>query len=337
MSTTVGNIPEMDSDTMLRPRICGESWRRALIVPTSDSEILKHVKCQFIDVLASIIIGLNMGSIEKVSQDGIKYDPARAKEASDTLITHWQKGTTLQELSPHLRPATIAQGYEIQSHIEKLSKSPLWGWKIAATSLHGQKHINVDRPLAGRILAERVTPYGEKVPLGSNRMGVAELEFAFRVGRDIEPRLHGIWEMEEVMDAVDGLFLGSEIPDSRYEDFVSVGAAQLIADDACADRYMLGPEVKGDWRSVDLPSHAVCGWLKGQEDKVFEGKGANVLGDPRTAMTWIANELGRYGVTLKKGEFVTTGTCIVPLTVKPGDSVVLDYGDFGQMEIEFTT
>jgi 2-keto-4-pentenoate hydratase len=186
-------------------------------------------------------------------------------------------------------------------------------------------------------LTERVTPYGEKVRLGSNRMGVAELESAFRVGRDIEPRLNGAWKRHDVIDAVDGLFLGSEIPDSRYEDFVAVGAAQLIADYACADLYVLGPEVKGDWKSMDLSAHRVSGWSEGHEDNVFEGRGGNALGDPWIAMTWIANELGRYGVTLKKGAFVTTGTCIVPLAVKPGDCAMLDYGDFGMMTIEFDT
>lgn len=281
------------------------------------------------------ITTFKMGSIDKVSSQGIIYDPKRAREASDTLVNHWQKGTTLSGLPSELRPTTISQGYEIQSHVERLSKSPLWGWKIAATSIHGQIHINVDRPLAGRILVERVTPYGEKVRLASNRMGVAELEFAFRVGKDIEPRPNGLYERNEVIDSVDGLFLGSEIPDSRYEDFVSVGAAQLIADNACADLYVLGPEVKGDWKSMDLSVHKVSGWLKGHEDKVFEGKGGNALGDPWIAMTWIANELSKYGVTLKKGEFVTTGTCIVPLAVKPGDCAILDYGDFGRMTIDF--
>lgn len=274
-----------------------------------------------------------MGSI----QTDTAYNPSRAKEASDYLADHWQKGTTLKELPPHLRPADIAQAYEIQSNLEKTSASPLWGWKIAATSIHGQHHINVDRPLAGRILAERVTPYGEKLPLGANRMLVAELEFAFRLGRDIEPRSFGVWEMSEVMDACDGLFMGSEIPDSRYSDFVSVGAAQLIADDACADRYILGDEITANWRAMDLAAHKVRGWVKGQEDKIFEGRGANVLGDPRIAMTWIANEASKYGITLKKGQYVTTGTCIVPVAVKPGDSIVLDYGALGKMDIEFTS
>lgn len=260
-------------------------------------------------------------------------DHSTAKKASDILIGHWQNGTTLAELPSNLRPTSIAQGYEIQSHIKRVTTSPLWGWKIAATSIHGQKHINVDRPLAGHILAERVTPYGEKVPLGSNRMKVAELEFAFRVGKDIEPRALGVWDMDEVMDAVDGLFLGSEIPDSRYEDFVTVGAAQLIADNACADRYVLGPEVK-DWKGKDLIEHKVRGWIEGTGE-MREGKGGMVLGDPRIAMTWIANELGKYGMTLRKGEFVTTGTCVFPLSVKPGDRLIGDYGEFGKLEIDF--
>ncbi|ETN38865.1 uncharacterized protein HMPREF1541_06906 [Cyphellophora europaea CBS 101466] len=260
--------------------------------------------------------------------------PFPAKEASDLLIKHWQDGTTFKGLPTRLKPLTIAQGFEIQEHVLRLTSSPLWGWKIAATSLAGQKHINVDRPLAGRILKERVTPYGEKVSLGANRMTVAELEFAFRVGRDIVPRSSGQWQVDEVMDMVDGLFLGSEMPDSRYEDFTSVGAASLLADNACGDRYVLGPEVK-DWRARDLVSHVVKGWLGGREGEVTEGKGGNVLGDPKVAMTWIANELGNFGVTIRKGEYVTTGTCIVPITVRPGDKVIGDYADLGRLEIEF--
>lgn len=263
-------------------------------------------------------------------------DPQEAlhNKASDVLISHWQNGTTLPILPESIRPKTIEEGYRIQSYIERLSATkPIWGWKIAATSIHGQKHINVDRPLAGRILAERVTPYGEVVSLGPNRMKVAELEFAFRIGKDVEPRPEWVWQMDEVMELVDGLFLGSEIPDSRYDDFVPVGAAQLIADNACADRYVLGPEVK-DWRNRDLFEHKVKGWVEGSQT-VNEGKGGNVLGDPKIAMTWIVNELSMHGVKLYKGQFVTTGTCAVPLTIKPGDKVIGDYGDMGKIAIEF--
>lgn len=263
-------------------------------------------------------------------------------QASRILTTHWQNGTTLPALPEALRPASLATAYAVQAHVQQRGAAPLWGWKIAATSVHGQRHIHVDRPLAGRILRERVTPYGEAVSLGANRMLVAELEFVFRVGRTLAPRGDGgggaAYTQAEVMGAVDGLFLGSEIPDSRYEDFTAVGAAQLIADNACADRFVLGPEVRAPWREGDLAGHAVRGWIvegDGSIGEVREGKGGNVLEDPRIAMTWIANELSLHGVALERGQYVTTGTCIVPLTIRPGVRAVLDYGDFGTMEIDF--
>ena len=65
-----------------------------------------------------------------------------------------------------------------------------------------------------------------------------------------------------------------------------------------------------------------------------EGIGANVLGDPRIALTWLANELSQHGMTLARDQVVTTGTCLVPLEVMPGDKVSVDYGSLGQMTMQ---
>jgi 2-keto-4-pentenoate hydratase len=155
------------------------------------------------------------------------------------------------------------------------------------------------------------------------------------MGQSLQPRPKP-YTQREVLDAVDGLFLGVEVPDSRFEDFTAVGAAQLIADDACADRFVLGPEVKVDWRSKDLADHVVKGRKADQSSQPVVGNGAAVLGDPRRALTWMANELSEHGVELGKGQFVTTGTCIVPLPVQPGDVVTGDYGpDFGTIQVRF--
>ncbi len=48
------------------------------------------------------------------------------------------------------------------------------------------------------------------------------------------------------------------------------------------------------------------------------GRGGNALDDPRLALTWLANALSRQGITLRKGEVVTTGTTTVPLPVERG-------------------
>jgi 2-keto-4-pentenoate hydratase len=260
-------------------------------------------------------------------------DGKTTEAACALLYQNWKQQTRIAALPEEMRPTTRAEGYAIQAALEAYTSKPLFGWKIAATSKAGQAHINVDGPLAGRILAERVLPDGATIPLGKTLMRVAEVEFAFRMGKDLSPRTTP-YSQEEVLAAVDTLHPAIEIPDSRYEDFARVGAAQLIADDACAHLFMLGEPVRADWRSRDLAAETPVGRIEGGLERT--GLGANVLGDPRIALTWLANELSSIGVTLKAGEVVTTGTCLVPLEVKPGDRVIADYHDFGRMEVSFT-
>jgi 2-keto-4-pentenoate hydratase len=224
-------------------------------------------------------------------------------------------------------------GYTIQSVLEIREEPPLYGWKIAATSRAGQSHIGVDGPLAGRLLASRVFADGGELPFGANGMAVAEPEFAFRMGRDLPPR-DVLYDMPEVLAAVETLHPAIEVPDARYEDFATVGGPQLIADNACAHQFVLGPPTPDAWRDVDLKSHVVRGSVS--SGLMREGRGANVLDDPRIALTWLVNELSGLGETLKEGQVVTTGTCMVPLEVAPGDSVRADFGDFGAVTLRFS-
>jgi 2-keto-4-pentenoate hydratase len=204
-----------------------------------------------------------------------------------------------------------------------------FGWKIAATSEAGQKHINVAGPLAGRMFAERVIADGGTAPMAGNEMRVGEPEFAFRMGRSLPPR-PAPYSVEEVLAAVDTLHPAIELPDSRFGDFVKAGEAQLIADNACAHLFVLGAPTTADWRSVDLVEERPVVTLRGQR---FVGHGRNVLGDPRVALTWLANELRQLGVTMKVGEVVTTGTCHPPLSIQPGDMFAADFGAFGKVSV----
>ncbi len=259
--------------------------------------------------------------------------------AADLLWAHWQQGRRLASLPQPLRPQTRQDGYAIQATLEARSASPLFGWKIAATSRAGQLHINVDGPLAGRLLRERVFEPGAEVPFGANHMRVAEAEFAFRMGRDLGPRDRP-YDAAEVVAAVATLHPAIEIPDSRFDDFTVVGAAQLIADNACAHYFVLGPATAADWRSLDLATHAVTATVSsdrpdgasGTPVRVL-GTGGNVLGDPRVALTWLVNELSSLGLTLRAGEVVTTGTCIVPPAIAPGQRFEADFGPAGRLDV----
>lgn len=252
--------------------------------------------------------------------------------ASDLLYAAWQEGRVLAELPASLRPASRAAGYAIQACLERRSEEPIYGWKIAATSRFGQEHVGVDGPIAGRLLADRVLPSGGSLALGPNRMRVAEPEFAFRMGRTLAPRPEP-YAVEEVMAAVAALYPAIEVPDSRYEDFTTVGAAQLIADNACAHWFVLGEPAPELWRELDLAAHEATVSIVGGAS--YQGRGANVLGDPRVALAWIANELSSIGVPLAEGQVVTTGACVTPLPVGEGDAVVADFGVLGRVTITF--
>jgi 2-keto-4-pentenoate hydratase len=254
----------------------------------------------------------------------------QVKRAADALWDHWQQGRRMDALPDDARPRTRAEGYAVQALLARHSAFPLFGWKIAATSKVGQQHIAVDGPLAGRLLRERVRPAGGDIPYGRNHMRVAEAEFAFRMGSDLPPRATP-YAVDDVLAAVATLHPSIEIPDSRYEDFTMVGEAQLIADNACAHYFALGPAAPDAWRSMDLVEHPVYGSIEGRMQR--DGKGANVLGDPRVALTWLVNELSGLYLTLAAGEVVTTGTCLTPLPIEPEDRVRADFGALGAVTV----
>jgi 2-keto-4-pentenoate hydratase len=115
-------------------------------------------------------------------------DQDQIAAASKTLHDHWRASTKFAGLETSLRPGDRREAYAIQAALENHSTQGLFGWKIAATSEAGQKHINVDGPMAGRIFSETVIPDGGTASMMGNEMRVGEPEFAFRMARDLPPR-----------------------------------------------------------------------------------------------------------------------------------------------------
>src|SRR5574343_631669 len=237
-------------------------------------------------------------------------------QAAQQLWQHWLAGTTLDTLPDSCRPHTRAAGYAIQACLPEASGRQVRGWKIAATSTAGQSHINVSGPLAGRILSGQMLEPGAKVPPQGNRMKVAETEMAFVFAHDLPARTSA-YELDEVMAAVASLHPSIEIPNSRFAEFTQPGEAQLLADNAS--------------------THPVRACVTHRDGSHWDrqGSGAAVLGDPRIALTWLVNELRVQGIGLQAGQFVTTGTCMVPLELAEGDTVEADFGVLGHIGMQF--
>jgi 2-keto-4-pentenoate hydratase len=258
-------------------------------------------------------------------------DQTTTQKAADFLwkIRHAER--RIDALPPELRPTTLAEGYGIQDAMVAIADQPVYGWKIAATSPAGQKHIGVTEPLSGRLFAKFVLPDGAHRPATNMHMRVAEAEFAFKMAKTLPPRRTD-YTVDEVCDAVAAMHLAIEIPDARFQVFDTIGAPAIAADDAFADWFILGREVPA-WRGLDLPEHPVLGRKNGK--LVAEGKGANALGDPRLALTWLANHLAQRNTPLEAGHVVTTGTCVKPIEIGAGDTVVADFGALGTVTAVF--
>lgn len=256
-----------------------------------------------------------------------------AAAAARLLNDKWASGGLIDHLPEDMRPVTRAEGYAIQARLEDHFAGPVVGWKIAATSVAGQRHINVDGPLAGRIFEERLLENGQSVSLKGNNMRVAELEFAFRLGRDLAPREGGYSETQ-VRDAVAALHPAVELPASRYTDFCAVGAPALIADSSCGHYFLFGEAFDlSAWQGRDLKAWEVTAHIPGKGST--KGIGSNVLGDPWEALCWLVDEGSRHGLVLREGQMLSTGTCLVPVAVDEGDRLIAEFGDGVRLELGF--
>jgi len=258
-------------------------------------------------------------------------EDSRAQEAAGLLHAAWRDKNLLPGLPDSCRPRDLDEGYQIQAALEALHDATVAGYKIGATNKSAQRMFNVDAPFFGRVLAGALRTSPAKIPAGAVVLHIIEAEFDFTLKADLPPR-EGGYSRDEVMAKVDNLIPAIEIPDSRYQNWRDAGMPQLVADNAIASLLVVGEPAK-EWRDIDLSRQSVT--LKVNGETVDEGSGGNVLGDPRNALTWLANELSARGMGLKAGQIVTTGSAANVIKVNPGDTVVADFGDLGIAEAVF--
>ena len=250
------------------------------------------------------------------------------QQAAQLLIRACQDGQRMTMLPPAAQPVDLEQGYQIQDIVA--AREDVAGWKVAATSLAGQNHIGIAHPIAGRLGASCVLDTAGTADMTGNLMQAAEAEFVFEFSANLPARGKS-YDIDEIMACVGALRLGIELPDSRYELFAQAGAPQLIADNACANLFVLGPKVECDWRSDDLANQKISLWLDGV--LATEGNGSDALGDPRNALAWLVNHVSQRRIDLLAGQFVTTGVCGDPTAVGSVTHVQVEAESYGRVEI----
>jgi 2-keto-4-pentenoate hydratase len=238
------------------------------------------------------------------------------------------------DLPVGLRPQTLTDAYAIQHRVVAALVAQTGGrcigFKVACTNEIAQAALQIDRPVFGRLMSQSTSPSGTTLAADRFMHRVIEAEFAFRVGVDVEP-VEGGHTQTTIADRIDALTPGIEIVDYRFESW-AVGALRIAADNAIHGWWVRGEPVT-DWRGHDLAASAVSVTRDGE--LVTTGSGAAVLGHPLNVMAWLADELPRFGLQLRRGDVVTTGVATEVFEAGAGDSCVADFGPFGTVTVAF--
>lgn len=241
----------------------------------------------------------------------------------------------LPELPAPIRPKTPDEAYAVQDALidQWLAHygGGVIGYKVACTNVTAQRQLHVDAPFCGRLLSAFFFESPARVDTSKFFMRVVEAEFAFEMARDLPPSAMPR-SRQEIAAAVKGVLPGIEIVDSRFDDWTTIGAPSLIADNACNAAWVKG-RLLADWQSIDLAAQPVRVTVNGKLQR--EGTGGNVLGHPLNALEWLVNSLSARGLGLKAGQFVTTGVTTEVYMAERGDRITADFGPVGSVDLDF--
>ena len=67
----------------------------------------------------------------------------------------------------------------------------------------------------------------------------------------------------------------------------------------------------------------------------LEGRSDAVLGNPVTAVAWLARKVESFGVRLCKGDIVLPGSCTKAIDARPGDEFVAAFTGLGSVHLSF--
>ena len=248
------------------------------------------------------------------------------------LLIDARKQNQRIELPDSLKPQTLAEGYRIQDYVIQSIGTPQKGWKVAITSEALMLKVGVSEPVSGPLFAQWIHAAPQTIADGRPTLYGFEFEFAFKMARDLPPREQP-YSRDEIEAAVESMHLAIEPVGTRYtQGPVKSGVPQFAADHAGNYSLVHGPAVP-DWQAIDLAQVVVTGYFDGQE--IGRELGANVMGNPLNALTWLANHLPRRGHSLKAGEWVITGAALGPVPAEPPVKVRGVFGELGSIQLNF--
>lgn len=245
---------------------------------------------------------------------GIARGFVAARQAAESPIAY-----------PGAFPQSLEEAYRIQDLAIAADGDRVVGWKVGRIAEADLPDHGVNR-LAGPIFARFVQNYkGRPVPMPvfAGGFGAAEAEFLLRIGRDVPPRQLG-YTMDEAAALVDVVHVGIEIASSPFPGINDHGPAVTISDFGNNNGLVVGAAI-ADWRHSGFERWPVTLAIDGVE--AGRATTETMLDGAVGAVRFLLELLGRRGIALPAGSWVSTGAVTGVHEVRPGQTIVARFGD----------
>lgn len=259
-------------------------------------------------------------------------DSSRIQQLGDLIFNALASRRTIPPLTTTDPAITIDDAYKISLELlqRRLNDGEhLIGKKIGVTSRVVMDMLGVHQPDFGFLTDTMQVSDNATVRIGAALIQPrAEGEIAFRLKKDL--RGPGI-DNAAVIDATLSVHPCFEIVDSRIADW-KIRIEDTVADNASCGLFVIGSGM-ADPQNFDFET---CGIVVWKNDEILStGAGAAALGSPVSAVAWLANTLGHYGVGLNAGDIILSGSLVPLERVQPNDRFRLKIAGLGEVAINF--
>lgn len=244
-------------------------------------------------------------------------------QAADALFEAQLAARAIDPVREIVGDGNVEAAYAVQELvIERRESDGLVriGRKVGLTNPAVQTQLGVDQPDFGVLLSDMDVSGDAPVDMARLIAPRIEAEIAFMMARDVDAV-----DRASVVASVGSARAAFEIVDSRVRDW-RISIVDTIADNASSALFVLGDVelALADFDPVAIPMS-----LTADGEVVSTGDGSACMGDPVSALVWVAETAARVGRPLRAGEVVLSGALgpMVPFTA--GTSYTADLGILG--------
>ncbi|KGJ99334.1 fumarylacetoacetate hydrolase family protein [Thalassotalea sp. ND16A] len=256
----------------------------------------------------------------------------RLEELAAELYQAKQQRQTVAPISEREPDFTVEDAYQVSlaflQHRLNAGEKVI-GKKIGLTSKVVQDMLGVHQPDFGFLTDNMIYRSGDSIKFSKELIQAkSEGEIAFilkadLVGPGVTPA--------DVLQATESVAACFEIVDSRIRDW-QIKIQDTVADNASCGIFVLSDERVAP-QQVDFENCKMV--IKNNGEVIAQGQGSAALGSPLNCVAWLANALGDYGVSLKAGDIILSGSLAAMIPCKADDQMTMEITGIGSASYQF--